>query len=1590
MANEIINPDDFGKVLDKDVESLSSNREGVGALTPDNMAGLFDEAITSGISRTNDLAVQTALIQSKGTDIEAINLASADIDATTSLAKASEDLFVSLEQELRDMGGALQDVNPAQYAQGLDALVAGQQGINAMRASPVAVEEAVIRGSVTTNLADAIRTELSFNLGARNEVAALMDEASIWDKLSDFGGNFIPFRDSVDLSDVQANVGSHPDLKGIISGDSIPNMVGTWQALPASRKKALFPALKEAVLNATGVGYGVFESDANIANASAILLRFLQPEGGERAEFERNAFAALDVAGFLPVGAIARGAKALVKGGKAVDSTLAGARLAKITKLSPQVRADMEGILANAGDYLRRTTNPVKIVADAGDTTQAAKMNVVAMGDENIAKAYGLPSDGAYRNAIPQEATVSNPEFVEGLAPATAELLNDFARTQAGFARSMTDESGAVFRGATSNSDRKLVVQNFEQQMADKGEDLLQEGISLSNVKVLEDTIDESGFVYEYVIQNTKHLELEQAGELINVKPKTHRAFRSWKINEVTGNFDETVTSLKGTTAPGVSPSAWSVTKAGDQLDFNDSLKQALVLEGSAVARKKSINEQWLAANADISGLRDAKARARIESIEIAGDEFINKGTTNKGKVFSEMELLAGVKTAGGIVRLTKPNEVAAYYKRRMFADSLWGIQNQVTRRELQLGGFTSSVRLKGQNLAVKTFDTPEAAALSASKNPGMKAYVKELDGTVDITGDELAKQYGNGKVLVRSRNDWNTSGAGDLARGGEFVEYVFIDSKKLRPLPGQVLHYKNGYVPKINEGVEFIVKRKLPVNKAGVKGATNDSALRAFSSRQDANTFINQQIGAIMAKNPGKTFDEIAPLFDIADGSAMGQLERMESALSGTGGLFTGTRSADDLMMGLDGVPIQRVSPTESFGRYVDHLGQKTSHNEWRIGQEQQWLNTVRKVDSSIQLEGFGGTKLPNTPEGKALGRLRDQISTWNRVPSGQESLYEGVVQKYHDFVLNGVRRLGIQKNAINHALYLKHVDPVAMAMTANMHVFLGALNPAQIYVQASAMTVALSLNKISDIPGIITKAVKWGALDNMNNPAALQKNLDKLRRGGDIDANGIEMYNAWRKSGLLESVRTNADIGYMSTTGVGVTQDVLRKAGNVSLMFYRTGELANRRVSFISAYTRWKAKNPNKAVGNSEVLDITQDANLTMLELGSANKAWWQGGAGASAPQRIASLSTQFLQVLGKTAELSVKGTKRGGFTNAQKRRIAAGQLIFFGAAGVPLLNVVVPGILDQINYTPDNAVVAAVNQGLTGTIVHNLVGADVDVANRASLFAGVGELIGDVFTSKDPMWAKALSLTGITGQRVGQAALGTSELIQSQMLGTLSEVSPLLLHDRSGETEMDTPTMLQTTRDIATLIATTVPTSGRNALKAYIMYNHGKVFDRRGRVVLDEEQGEFSLADVFGVGLGFQLDRETTTRIVQNHQRDQDELINESAQTIVAAYHRYVYTHDMAAEYAGSVTNVVQLVHESLDDPWLIEQVTNKVERSIFTDPQSTEARGMKKFFDRILPEKLSEGVLLDTSINFGNITDRQAIVQPLKNVLEEEGR
>jgi hypothetical protein len=291
-----------------------------------------------------------------------------------------------------------------------------------------------------------------------------------------------------------------------------------------------------------------------------------------------------------------------------------------------------------------------------------------------------------------------------------------------------------------------------------------------------------------------------------------------------------------------------------------------------------------------------------------------------------------------------------------------------------------------------------------------------------------------------------------------EHVDYVFASRTQLKPLPAQVVHYKQGYVPKINQGVEYLVKETVPIHKNGVAKATTNKTLRFFASKKDADAFADEQ--AVQAFKEGR-YDSLedakASIQPVAD-RELTPMQRVHESIGSSGGLFTGARSSEDILTGLSGAQTERMGVYEAMSRNSRHLGSLIARNEARIGDEQRWLNTAELL--GVRNQGFEGTTLPqNEAWGRTLEAERSLIRAWNGVPEIDETGFQGLVQHMHDWVLSGARTIPGLKNkeAVNSLLWLKHKDLAAAMKSATMHAMLGSLNPAQLIVQGAAMTVAM-----------------------------------------------------------------------------------------------------------------------------------------------------------------------------------------------------------------------------------------------------------------------------------------------------------------------------------------------------------------------------------------------------------------------------------------------------------------------------------------------------------------------------------------------------
>lgn len=1367
-------------------------------------------------------------------------------------------------------------------------------GVEARTTSSLANELEVVE-EVSSNAPISVEEESKRKAAVR--LAALNDVAEMLDKQ----GAFETF---TDYAGMMVPFGVFNDLNDVVdlaksdwtNATNVEQLVLDWHSLPAERQEAIWPEFREAIIDAMGTD-GLTKT--NLVKVVTFVNQLFTPRGAEALADEQLFDLMLGLTDVATLGAT----KAVVGG---------------------------------AVNLVKARGNIIKAVADAGDAARAAKLNVTALTDEGVQAATGVDAQQAYRNSLPLDMG-----FDPGRANLSQEMttvLNEFQQRASGVAQSLSDENKLIQIGAFRSEDVKYKIRSTLELMRKQKQDYFNEGIIMSNMKV--ESVADGQLKATYTLKNTvAGGERTEVTKLVNMTR-----------DDVTGNYTATVEGA----APGVSETILSpsaMARVGASGDFHLAFKNAESLADISAASTSRLQGLVQDLMVTRSGVIGKDSLRRVEEVLVRGDEYVNPDVAMRGKVFTQEELIAE--------GLTSPAEHEIYYKYRIIADQFARLKNDSIRRELVLKGFENEVTINGAASIARRFERAADAKASIAQKPGLHAWDEDAYDSVRLTDELLDQVYAGEKMLVRTMDNTPIRHADGSI---EHFEYAIVNADAARPLPEWVMHTKPGYVPKLNVGVEYLLKEAVPAFKAGVKDFSTTTTSRFFSSKQDALAFRQQEIERFLAENEGATLAEAEARFSVVADRELTPLQKARESIGSSGGMYTGARSTQDIKMGLNGVDVERVNPLEALQRNAQHLGAFVTRNEWRIGEQERWMNTVAsyaKTGEDVVIRDFRTTKLPDNAFGRQMERQRELINMWAGIPNRDEQITGALVQRIHDWALGSIRRVpGLQdKTSVESIMWLKHSDPIMAIKSAVMHMTLGVMNLSQIPVQASAATVAAArFPRLA--PGAIPAVMRMSVLDNIHDATALGKAFKMLGWGTDgISDDLLELHQAWSRTGFKESVRNNADLSVADNFGY-ITLDSLKRISDASLLPYRTGELFNRRFSFVISYRDWKRNNPGKIPTNKELNGIRQDAMKSMLELGHANRAFWQGGPDAGFWRNVLGMATQFQQVTAKATELTFKGTGRGGFTSSEKLRILLGQTALFGAAGIPVFGGFYDDMLEWVGIdAKDNAAAEGINQGATGILL-SAAGADVDVAGRIAPFAGGARLVQDILYEDAPLMDKALGVFGDVKNRGLQA---------------IATLKPLLLKGIDPDAELTRSDYLAALKTVGE-----IPSSGRNLFKAYMMHNSHIITDKHGNLVTSPK--DFSLTTEVMAALGFRPNDELRTRIIQMDNKDFDSMVAEGADVIVRLWHDYLTYSRGDAEAAKALESTIGVIFDTIDNPHLQARIRQAVEGKVHNNPKSIQERELQRLLERVLPDEIETSMQLEMQRFGSEIKSSKAVVLP----------
>lgn len=1026
-----------------------------------------------------------------------------------------------------------------------------------------------------------------------------------------------------------------------------------------------------------------------------------------------------------------------------------------------------------------RKMNSIRMLSKLDNVETASDVNASALIDDTgeVARNAGIDPDTAYSNASPFKVDELDEAYAEGVSSASLERINRVKEHQRQISQMIRSENGFLREDILTPTERLAAEDKFVADMKVEG---------IEDISVSSRSRDATTFEYKKVDPTTNEVTVANAK-------------LDLKLSDITGTWQHTE---EGMTA------AWIKSPTVFAKNSKDAVNSALRLDSTSAVVREGLQRMQTEALAPIlgqKGFRGFRPKARRELMELdevlrAGDEYTD-ATGITGKTYSPDELRGGV--VNGIQ--LNDRQIESYYNLRGLYDELWTIRNDETRRALVSQGKREITVSDSPNIG-KSFDQQGAIAF-VNQRGTVKAYDASKGEIVDISGKDLSSMYEGGLALSRLDNAIKPDEFPD-----ELFDLVVTHSDRVTDLPQKVLHFREGYVPKINKNANWFVKE---LGDTRINGVTTPGkvqrTVRMFASRVEAERWLKTQDNA----------DKLTLLPDRAvEQEVLGSPE-----LGSGGGLYTGARSRTPIPFGPDGDSPERLNTFEALNTNIQSLENYVSRNQWRMAQQQKWINSARAA--GFDIDTFEKALIPEgDPRGKGLRKLAEQIEIWSGFPTQGELAWDGFVSGVMEWALKGTKNKKTSDLIVRGANFLRDRgnDPVSLARNTAFHSLLGVFNPSQLWVQAQGASLAASLSnsplKTFRMQNALAVASKFGT-DS--------KAFEVVAKASAVDVQDLKkLTQLWKRTGLEASTLNTADHA-AAAVGVGTTRAALRKVFDKGLLLYRAGELFNRRYSFLVAAERFQRKTGKSidSLNDADLKEMLVDANNMMLNLSKANRAAWQRG--------VVSVPTQFLQVQAKFLETLVGANK--AFTVRERGRILAGQMVLYGSAGIPLGSLGVRWAQESLGFSQKDLeeappeVITAINEGMWGVFAKQWLGVDVDLSNRGAIAAGMTDFTFDLMFSEASLGEKAVGAFGMVPHRSFQA---------------WKTIKPMLMSDT--DIPMTKGEFLLGLNSLASVTST-----WNNVQKGWFMARFNQLNDTRGNLLI--EGFDFSTETEVMTMLGFQ---------------------------------------------------------------------------------------------------------------------------------------
>lgn len=893
--------------------------------------------------------------------------------------------------------------------------------------------------------------------------------------------------------------------------------------------------------------------------------------------------------------------------------------------------------------------------------------------------------------------------------------------------------------------------------------------------------------------------------------------------------------------------------------------------------------------------------------------------------------------------RAATRSEQEAYQAARNYNDISYALANDARYKELALKGYQSVDLLDDKNVTAlvsrEWVDVPRTRVYNASD--GIHYH-----NAKPMTVDEAARLQQQGYVMVKTAQPVKL-------KDGVTVDQFVIKGNDLvvNPLNRIQLAYRAGG-NRYYKGRYFAKQAVKGVQPdTGKEFLANPATYRVFETKAQADewtgvmeearlAYLNDDLDRVHEILEGRrgfpdgdefikgmedgSFEKATPFRGVFDrdplpeytesSDALRFIDEEETGFNGylrTNGRMIYSKKGETLR-DYEGDFAETIDPFEAINRSLRSVANMSSFSDYKISAVERWVNTFRPLLDTASFNQDGSLayifnnarfKPSLTPEQRklvegALGQreIIQRTLGWRDENARKADL---LARQISEWVI------GDDPSSLRHAVGQKMVgwwedkNPINAARKLASDMKLGMLNVAQFPLQIGTAMAAMTLRPDMAMQGMASMLPMRHYLRRVGGEADLNFFVERGVHGlmGFDDVAEFKEYMRYAKnSGRFEVAHSqtmiNAHGASASLSGLG---NRWNDAMEGMRFFFDEAERVNRIMAYRIGWDEAVKRFGKSKIGSDEFKRfLSGRAEDYSFRMSNASAAVWQKG--------ILSVPTQFWSYHARMLE-AMLGKQ---FTVSQRVRLALGQSIFFGSAGLPGIAWVADEMKKRGNGAPDlESLWGIADRGIVDLIVNKMTGADVIVGGRY----GSGQFWSDTF--KDIVGigeygpvSFAEIATGASGSILAQTGKTFYDLIKYSAAESGSELEGSLTEENL--------------KKLAGNIS-----SVSNAMKGYMAFKYGTFMTAKGGTTLSGIDPQTSAL----ITLGFQPGEVDEVSAMMGYNKHKNKMVKEAAKVITNYRTRMVNEPENRDEIEQNINLFL-----SLQDPEVARLARKKANRDV----------------------------------------------------------